>query len=343
MSFGISAATAAVVGGGLAAAGAVGGALISAKGAKSAAAQQAAAANDANALQQYMYDQTREDQAPWRTAGNNALNELTMRLGLGNPNSLGGSASFVDTSSGIPQANATLYANNPAYRAAWDQAVSNNKRDFNGQDFNQYSDSKWIDDWLHEHLAPEIAQAQQSDANNPLSGSLLKNFSVADFQADPGYDFRLAEGMRGIENSAAARGGLLSGAALKAAGQYNQNFASNEYQNAYNRFNTNQSNQFNRLASLAGVGQTATNATQQAGQNYANQAGSNLITAGNAAANGAQRASGYLGQGIGFATNQLANVWGNYGGANNPYGSYSAQSSPVNDYYAGTQPYATLS
>jgi hypothetical protein len=121
------------------------------------------------------------------------------------------------------------------------------------------------------------------------SGDLLRNFSAADFQTDPGYAFRLSEGAKAVNNSAAARGGLLSGAAAKALTQYNQNFASNEYQNAFNRFNTNQTNQYNRLASLAGVGQTAANNDSTAALTTGSSVANNTLSAGNA------RASGYVG------------------------------------------------
>lgn len=159
--------------------------------------------------------------------------------------------------------------------------------------------------------AGQAIQAQQRQ--NPAFGSLLRNFGASDFEADPGYDFRLSEGMRGINNSAAARGGVLSGAALKAASKYNQNFASNEYGNAYNRFNTNQTNQFNRLASIAGVGQTATNQVGAAGQNMANNVSQNTLSAGNARASGyvggANAISGAIGQGYNmYQGNQMMNM-----------------------------------
>ena len=53
---------------------------------------------------------------------------------------------------------------------------------------------------------------------------------------DPGYAFRLNEGSNALQNSAAARGGLLSGATLKGISNYAQNAASGEFNNAYNRF-----------------------------------------------------------------------------------------------------------
>ena len=56
------------------------------------------------------------------------------------------------------------------------------------------------------------------------------------FQQEPGYQFRQAEGQRAIESSAAARGSLLSGATQKALARYGQGLASQEYGNAYNRY-----------------------------------------------------------------------------------------------------------
>lgn len=121
-------------------------------------------------------------------------------------------------------------------------------------------------------------------------GKLTRNFSMADFRADPGYQFRLREGMRGVENSAAARGGLLSGNALKALANYSQQAASNEYMNAYNRFNNDQSNLYNRLAGLANTGQTTANSLGALGSSTAQSIGNNMMSAGQA------RASGYAGQ-----------------------------------------------
>jgi hypothetical protein len=136
-------------------------------------------------------------------------------------------------------------------------------------------------------------------------GKYARDFSMADYQADPGYAFRLSEGMKGLNATAAARGGLISGNALRAATQYGQEMGSQEYQNAYNRYQTNRSNQLNPLQSLMGASQTATNTMGQAGQNYANQAGEAYMGAGNA------RASGYVGS---------ANAWSNaIGGATNMY------------------------
>lgn len=147
-------------------------------------------------------------------------------------------------------------------------------------------------------------------------GDLMRNFAMSDFQADPGYAFRQAEGQKAITNSAAARGGLLSGAAAKAIAGFSQNLASAEVGNAHNRFTTNQTNQFNRLASVANVGQTAANQNSNNAIGFGNNVGNALMnTAGNIANNqigvGNARASGYLAQGNALtgALNQGVSAW----------------------------------
>jgi hypothetical protein len=136
-------------------------------------------------------------------------------------------------------------------------------------------------------------------------GKYARDFSMADFQQDPGYAFRLSEGMKALDRTAAARGGMLSGAALRGATRYGQDMASQEYTNAFNRYQTNRANQLNPLQSLMGAGQTAAGNVAGAGQNYATNAGQNYMNAGNA------RASGYVGS---------ANAWSNaIGNAYNQY------------------------
>jgi hypothetical protein len=52
---------------------------------------------------------------------------------------------------------------------------------------------------------------------------------------DPSMGFRIDQGQKALESSAAARGGLLSGATLRGVQDYAQNIASQEYGNAVNR------------------------------------------------------------------------------------------------------------
>jgi hypothetical protein len=97
-----------------------------------------------------------------------------------------------------------------------------------------------------------------------------------DLTQDPGYAFRLSEGQKALERSAAARGGLLSGGTGKALQRFGQEFGSQEYGNAYNRALTEynagvnrEATGYNRLAAMSGTGQTAANTIGTAGQTYA--------------------------------------------------------------------------
>jgi hypothetical protein len=136
------------------------------------------------------------------------------------------------------------------------------------------------------------------------------DFTPANFLAnqDPGYAFRMSEGLKGLERSAAARGGMLSGSALKGIQRYSQGLASDEYQNAFNRFQTQRANTLNPFASLGGVAQSASNTMGTAAGAFGQQMGANIIGAGNAMAAGqvgqANAISQGLGQGINFYQNQ---------------------------------------
>jgi len=83
--------------------------------------------------------------------------------------------------------------------------------------------------------------------------AISQPFTAADMEIDPGYQFRLSEGIKGIENSAAARGMQLSGRTLKGIGRYAQDYASGEFQNAYARRQQGISNLYN----LATMGQAS--------------------------------------------------------------------------------------
>lgn len=153
------------------------------------------------------------------------------------------------------------------------------------------------------------------DAASAGYGSLGQPFTAEQMQMDPGYAFRLAEGEKALERMQASRGGLLSGAAIKAGQRYGQEMGSQEYMNAFNRAQALLGNRLGALGSLYGAGQTA---TQQVGQ-QAGQMGTNV---GNLLMQGGQaRASGYLGQAnaLSQALGQGAGMYGLYkGGYFNP-------------------------
>ena len=146
--------------------------------------------------------------------------------------------------------------------------------------------------------------------NGQLTGGLDPN----NFQNDPSYQFRKQQGMDGLQSSAAASGGLLSGAALKSLNQYNSNLASQEYGNAwqrdqlekqnlmgvlsgnragdYNLFSNEDTRQYNQLANMAGVGQQTAGQLGQFGALNAAQQGDYAINGANMQANALMGAAG---------------------------------------------------
>ena len=124
--------------------------------------------------------------------------------------------------------------------------------------------------------------------------ALLKDFGREDFRTDPGYQFRLSQGNQAIDRSAGARGSRYSGATLKALQRYAQDYASGEYQNAYDRYNTNRTMNYNFLAEPAQIGAGAQG-----------QVGNYMSAAGDARAAGHVGAASNLWGGINDAYNVL--------------------------------------
>lgn len=147
----------------------------------------------------------------------------------------------------------------------------------------------------------DLGQTGLQQVQNDLP-NLTASFSMDKFQKDPGYDFRMQEGQKALERSASARGGLMSGGTLKALSRYGQDYASNEYNNAYNRFNQDRDQRYGKLMDLVGTGQNAAAQTGAAGQNYANAYGQNVMGAANAKAAASmaegQALMGLVGQGV---------------------------------------------
>lgn len=113
-------------------------------------------------------------------------------------------------------------------------------------------------------------------------GKYGRDFSMADYQADPGYAFRLGEGQKALDRQAAARGGLISGGALKAATRYGQDMGSQEYMNAFNRYQTSRANQLQPLGNLMASGQSAASNQGSAAGAYGTNAGQAYMAGGQA-------------------------------------------------------------
>jgi len=130
---------------------------------------------------------------------------------------------------------------------------------------------------------------------------------------DPGYGFRMKEGLKAVDAQAAARGGLISGAALKASQRFGQDMASQEYQNAFNRYQTARTNTLMPYADLQRTGFNAATGLSNAAGGY----GTNALGAYGGYGTGAIGAYGELGTGLfnatGNAGSLINSAYGNYG------------------------------
>ncbi len=158
----------------------------------------------------------------------------------------------------------------------------------------------------------------QLTAGTAPGGQFTQSFGMSDFEQDPGYGFRMSEGLKALDRTAAARGNLLSGVTLKGAQRYGQDLGSQEYQNAFNRYQIKRSNILNPIQSLANVGQTATNQGVSAGQNYATNVGNLGMNAASNQANAALTAA---------QANQSA-----YGNVGNAFANY-LMPNPMNEFF----------
>jgi len=111
------------------------------------------------------------------------------------------------------------------------------------------------------------------------------------------YDFTKTQGLKAAQNSAAARGLGVSGAALKGATSFVTGLADNTYTNLFNMERSNRQDQYSRLKGLVDTGQTASGATATAGTAAANTSASAAMASGNAEAAGYNAIAGAVSQG----------------------------------------------
>lgn len=266
---------------------AVGGALLSGRASKKAAQAQAAMAQRDLNFQRETRDLARSDLAPWRTGGQDAQAAMDFELGLRSRPTFGGTTptveSFFDRSAPTPRnaVNSLAGAMLGLPRVATGNRGVERFR-VNGQTFN-------------------TRQEAEAFARANATGGM----EYGGFTKTPGYDFRMRQGMDALESSAAARGGLYSGAAMRDAIQFGQDFGSNEY-----------SNYLARLAGRADTGMSAAAGQAGAAQTAASGVSNALAGIGNA------RAAGAIGQGnalVGGLQN-LATNWAYQRNMGNPGG-----------------------
>lgn len=198
-----------------------------AKAAEKAGNLQADSSAYAADLAQKQFEQTRQDQMPWLNAGKGALGQLQGHIAndKGYNDQFGGAIN-----QGIAGLNGNQVGGNnfdafqsQAGQAQAGQAQGGQANAFNGQSFGNIGVNSFND------------STRKNIQNNYNSGQYTGGMSAAEFETDPSYEFRKQQGMDGLQSSAAASGGLLSGAALKALNSHNSNLASQEYGNAWQR------------------------------------------------------------------------------------------------------------
>jgi hypothetical protein len=163
-------------------------------------------------------------------------------------------------------------------------------------------------------------------------------------QNDPGWQFRMKEGLDAIQRSAASKGTLLTGGAMTDLMAFGQDFASNEYGNVYNRaasewdrnynralgeyqqayniFGNNQANQFGRLDQMSQTGATAASGVNANNSGYGANASNTIENMGNV------NAAGTIGRGNAYVNlpGQIVNTWG-------PLAEWYAQNRQPSNYY----------
>lgn len=105
------------------------------------------------------------------------------------------------------------------------------------------------------------------DSSNANFGSLLKSFDSSQMDDESGYKFRQQQGENALNRKLAASGKYLNPEAAKSLATFNQDLASQEYQNAYNRNMSNKQNIASLLGGLTSGGLSAVGGLSGVGTN----------------------------------------------------------------------------
>lgn len=268
------------------------GAWSSSKASKDAGKQAAQGAQQSNDLMKWMYEQDQKRQQPFYNTGVAADSRLSQLLGLGGGGASSGSLYYDTAQDGTPIARADLYANNPQYRAAWDQFLKQHQNQWK-QGYWSGSDRNMIQGQM-ESVLGKIQQPNQQQSQQAAFDA---------FRNTPGYQFGLDEGRRTLEASAAASGGLNSGKTLRALTRYAGNYADQQGYRPY----------VSDLMQLSGRGQAQAGQMGQQGMQYAGQMGANLQNAANARAQSTYASNQAMQQGL----SNVAGFFGNWYGSRN--------------------------
>lgn len=259
----------------MAAASVVGG-LLSADAAGDAAETSAEASREGSRNTMAMYRETADRLQPWVSTGGGALRRLSVLTGLSGAR-------------GTPRGTAPTRAQFTTPAVA---AVEGFDAGYSTPGTPEKFDSAGYD--------KALAAWNATGSNNPEAGfgDLLKTFSRADFEKDPGYEFRQEEGEKALTRGASARGMAMSTPGLKDLMRFNQGLASSEYGAAYTRDAANKQRTFDYLSYLSGSGQNAAAQVGVAGGNAAASSAALTAQAGQISGQGQFNSSALVSNGI---------------------------------------------
>lgn len=141
-------------------------------------------------------------------------------------------------------------------------------------------------------------------------GSLTKQFNTGDWKSlSPQYGFNLQQGQQNTLNQDASSQGAESGAALKDLTSFNQNYANNSFNSAFQNYQTQQNNIFGRLSDMAHTGQAAASNQSTGASSFAGSIGNSAQNVGSALGGGAVGAGNSLSSGLSNGA-----IWSAYGG-----------------------------
>lgn len=256
---------------------------------RDASESQRASAAEANELQREQFQQNRTDGAPYRYAGEGALNQLSWKLGIKPRNSSGYRADNRLNNPVIGENAPDTLTLGQTKDPLWERILSRNLAAHQGRygfDWNtgrtsdsdrdgqlrrmqaEYNATKDSDPEFAAYKAKidgENARREKEDEyeGDPTDfGSLTKSYSSIDpyrkfseedykndFVAQNGLQFGLDQGTQGLERQASANGSQLSGATLKALTRFGNDYGTRNTAGAYDRYNSEYTDKYNRYNS----------------------------------------------------------------------------------------------
>lgn len=243
-----------------------------------AANKQSQAAGNASDAALAQYQQSRSDLSPYRQTGIQANATLQRLLGIA-------------PTSGVDW-NAYLKANpDVAASAMYGENPAQHYEDYGKKEGRQLS-----------YLDPSTVTGASD------YGSLIKPFTGADLQNEPGYQFAQSEGQKAIDRAASAAGRYDSGATLKALTRYGNDYATTKFDDANSRDLANRNFTLGALTGQQNTGANAAGVTAGLGANATSASNSYLTGGADASAaglvGGANAVSGGVGNYLQYQNNQ---------------------------------------